>query len=144
MDLLETILKLSGVPIEGSPVENFFKRLEAISRDHPLDPKAFIVHDCSVHCQPSRGNQEVHINSMDSLTKGSGTVALKAICEIADELNVPLSLLAYGYADTPTKKLVEWYQRFGFVTGFGDAKNGFRMKRDPNPPIKLRGFTRPH
>lgn len=144
-----TTIKLGGVPFEGSAAQCFMEQLDAISKSHPLDPKAFIVDNCSVHCSPSNGNTAIHINSMDSMIKGSGTIALTKMCEIADACGVTMSLLAFGYADTPTKKLVEWYSRFGFqTTGLGNAKEGFRMKREPMltkvEPIRLKGFDRPH
>lgn len=128
------VIKLGGSPYEGSVAECFMTKLDAISKSHPLDPKAFIVDNCSVLCSPANGNRQVHISAMDSLIRGSGTIALTKMCEIADECGCPLSLLAFGYADTPTLKLVEWYERFGFVkTGMGSKKDGFRMIREPNP-----------
>lgn len=127
-------------------------KLDAISKTHPLDPKAFIVDDCSVHCTPSGGNNEIHINSMDSHIKGAGTRALSIICNLADECGISLTLLAFGYLKAPkTDKLVEWYSRFGFKAGMGNKKDGWRMRRDPMitvepapQPIKLRGFDRLH
>ncbi len=84
---------------------------------------------------------------MDSLERGSGTIALKKICALADECGVDLFLVAKGYADTPTEKLVEWYTRHGFVqSGMGNKNDGYRMLRKFAAPvqIKLRGFDRPH
>ena len=81
---------------------------------------------------------------MDSLIRGSGTIALNKICDLSDECDVELSLLAYGYSDTPTEKLVEWYSRFGFVkTGIGNNKDGWRMVRTKKS-IRLKGFDRLH
>ena len=81
---------------------------------------------------------------MDSHIKGAGTRALTIICRLADECGVGLSLVAYGYSITPTPKLVEWYSRFGFKTGMGNDKDGWRMRRDPKLYIRLKGFNRPH
>ncbi len=126
------VIKLGGVSYEGSKAECFMERLDAISKSHPLDPKAFILDNCSILCSPTNGNRQIHISAMDSLIRGSGTIALTKICELADVCNVPLTLVAFGYSDTPTLKLVEWYERFGFVkTGMGSKKDGFRMIRDP-------------
>ena len=143
-------IKISGTPYEGSPAQCFIDELHAISKSHPLDPKAFILFDCSVLCSPSNGNKDIHIHSMDSHVRGSGSLALKKLCEIADECEVGLNLIAFGYADTPTAKLVEWYTRYGFVSGMGNRTDGYRMRRDPAPSttpplIKLMGFKkRPH
>lgn len=145
MDLYETILKLSGVPYEGSPVEKFMNGLKSISREHPLDPGGFIIDDCAVHASPAEGNTKIHISDMASMIRGSGTKALEKMCVLADECGVVLRLVAKGYADTPTKKLVAWYERYGFTkTGLGSLKDGFRMERQPVKKIKLRGFDRPH
>lgn len=127
------VIKLGGVPYEGSKAECFMTKLDAISKSHPLDPKAFILDNCSVLCSPSNGNTQIHISAMDSLIKGSGTIALTKMCEIADDCDITLGLVAFGYADTPTEKLVQWYERFGFtMSGLGSKKDGFRMSRVPN------------
>lgn len=149
MDMSQSILKLSGVPLKGSPVEAFMDKLDSMTERSPLDPKEFIIDGCRVHCSPTDMNRGIRINDMQSMLKGSGTVALTKLCGLADEFGVPLSLTAKGFSakPTPTKKLVEWYSRFGFVSGMGNAKDGYQMKREPrmvSQPIKLRGFKRAH
>ena len=93
---------------------------------------------------------------MDSLVRGSGSVALQKLCDMADQYGLPITLIAKGYSITPTDRLVKWYERYGFVRGMGDNKDGYRMERKPkvtqlelqlgndNRIIKLRGFDRPH
>ncbi len=152
-------IKINSQPLEGSPAEAFLDALEEVAGQHPLDPKAFIVADCVIRCQPTDGNAGIYINSMDSMKKGSGagTAALKTLCRIADDTGAQLSLVALGYGDTPTASLVQWYVRNGFQkTGMGSETDGWRMKRpmgrlklsaDDEPQvIKLQGFDnrRPH
>ena len=140
-----TTIKLGGSPYEGSAAECFMDKLKAMSNSHPLDPQAVILDNCSVLARPSNGNRTIHISAMDSLIRGSGSIALQKLCDLADECEIELSLIAFGYADTPTKKLVEWYSRYGFVSGMGNNKDGFRMRREPKAkPIKLLGFKRLH
>lgn len=146
-DDAQKIIKLSGVPYSGSGAECFMDKFESMSRTHPLDPKARIVDNCSILCMPSNGNTRIHISHMDSLQRGSGSIALKKICDLADECGVDLSLNAKGYSDTPTEKLVEWYSRYGFVqSGIGNKNDGYRMLRKFARPvqIKLKGFDRLH
>ncbi len=141
------ILKLSGVPLKGSNVEQFMDQLKEMSEPNSFNPRGVILDNCAIVCFPSDGNRKIHISSMDSHSKGSGSIALKKLCDLADKLGVTLSLLAYGYAQTPTAKLVEWYVRHGFVkSGFGSNEDGWRMDRLPKTKlvIQLKGFDRPH
>jgi hypothetical protein len=152
------MIKLSGQPYEGSVVEKFMNDFTEMSHPHPLDPKARILENCSVLLFPAMGNMGIHISSMDSLIRGSGSAALEKLCALADQYGLPISLVAKGYSITPTDRLVNWYTRYGFEkSGIGDNKDGFRMIRKPvttqptqlsldleNPIIKLRGFTRLH
>ena len=147
MDKLnEIIIKLSGVPLANSPAEQFMKGLADLSSNHPINPLKVVIDNCSVQASPCEGNTKIHISDMASSTKGSGTKALTKLCELADQVSVPLRLVAKGYADTPTEKLVEWYTRYGFVkSGFGSNDDGWRMERAPKTIIKLSGFkSRPH
>jgi hypothetical protein len=158
MDLFETILKLSGIPLKGSPAEQFLAKLDQMAETSPLDPKEYILDGCRIHCTATDGNTGIRINDMQSMVKGSGSIALSKLCALADEFNLPLSLTAKGFSANPTpiRKLVEWYSRFGFVTGMGNMKEGYRMVRKPkgrldlsqsSEPrvIKLSGFNkRPH
>ncbi len=159
MDLLETILKLSGVPYKGSPVEQFMNKLDAMTERSPLDSGEYILDGCRIHCGPTDMNKGVRINDMQSMMKGAGSVALGKLCALADECGVYLTLTAKGFSanPTPTDVLVRWYTRFGFVSGMGNAKDGVNMKRLPKQGsldftggeepriIKLKGFAkRPH
>lgn len=149
------MIKFSGTPYEGSQVEKFMDDLESISHSHPLDPKARILHNCSVLIFPLDGNTKIHISSMDSLIRGSGSLALREICDLADRYGLDISLVALGYSITPTDRLVTWYSRYGFVkTGMGSRKDGYRMIRKAKNAsvedngastiIRLRGFDRKH
>lgn len=112
----------------------------------PLDPSELIIYNCRVH-MTRHGASVVHINDMQSMIAGAGSRALDELCKEADRLGVTLTLLAKGFSSnpTPTKKLVEWYSRFGFVTGMGNQRDGWRMERQPVARIQLRGFNRrPH
>jgi hypothetical protein len=159
MDLLETILKLSGVAYKGSPVEQFMNKLDGMTERSPLDSGEYLLDGCRIHCGPTDMNKGVRINDMQSMQKGAGSVALGKLCALADEFGVPLSLTAKGFSanPTPTPVLVKWYSRFGFVSGMGSMKDGMNMKRVPKQGkldlsgdaepriIKLRGFgKRPH
>lgn len=155
MDMMETILKLSGVAYKGSPVERFMEKLDASTERSPLDSTEYIIDGCRVHCSPTDMNRGVRINDMQSMVTGAGSIALGKLCALADEFGVPLSLTAKGFSDnpTPTKILINWYSRFGFVSGMGNFEDGMQMKRPPqgtndiptNRVITLRGFTkRPH
>lgn len=125
-------------------VEQFINDFVNMTETHPLDPKARILDNCSILLVPF--GDRVHISAMDSLIRGSGTIALTKLCDLADQHQVTISLLAKGYSITPTKRLLNWYIRFGFIqTGVGSEKEGYRMIREPKPkPIKLMGFNRLH
>lgn len=158
MTLLETILKLSGVAYKGSPVERFMEKLDTMAARSPLDHHEYILDDCRIHCGPTDMNRGVRINDMQSMSKGAGSSALGKLCALADEFGISLSLTAKGFSanPTPTKVLVQWYSRFGFVSGMGSMQDGMNMKRpakqgalaldNPQPNvITLRGFgKRPH
>jgi hypothetical protein len=62
---------------------------------------------------------------------GNGSVVLRAVCDLADEHEVTLTLKCLPFGRKPYPKsreqLAEWYQRFGFV------HHGRRMVREPHP-----------
>ena len=131
-----------GIPYEGSPAQAFMKRFEDESVAHPLN-QARILDNCQVECHPTNGNRGIHISDIRSFIKGAGTIALKHLCSIADLYGTPMSLVAKGYADTPTKVLVRWYVENGFVmSGFGSDNDGYRMLREPKRIMKLGGDNR--
>jgi GNAT superfamily N-acetyltransferase len=47
--------------------------------------------------------------------KGIGTKVMQALCEYADKKRLPIRLEAGGMMDSDHKRLMPFYERFGFV-----------------------------
>lgn len=82
---------------------------------------------------PEEGDGEfVDINSLVAVQqgKGYGTQALRIITGMADTFGVKLNLFARAMDHKPhsTKRLIEWYERHGFV-----APTDWRPYGDPDP-----------
>lgn len=61
--------------------------------------------------------------------KGSGTTVMKLICDLADEMDIELTLGVANETDdedfSDENDLIEWYERFGFEivpSGFGEER----------------------
>jgi len=67
--------------------------------------------------------------------RGNGTAVLRAVCALADEHGVELTLKCLPFGRKPYPKsrerLAEWYGRSGFVA------NGRKMVRPPRPATAL-------
>ena len=67
-----------------------------------------------------KGGEAIFLESLQALKPGGGAQALKALCEIADKLKVPIILIPTGYATAlrpsplSVEELTAYYTRFGF------------------------------
>ena len=89
----------------------------AMTHEHPFTHgmRYFADGPVLVKMSPSRDEaDEVDLDDIQSKAAGAGAKAMQAICDLADQHNVTISLYAEGYAHVPTAKLVEYYKRFGF------------------------------
>lgn len=98
----------------------FLSDLEKITTEHPFDSRSRILKSATI--EVSAYDKDIHISDIRSLApkSGAGTEAMKILINLADKHNVRLHLIAKAYSKDPkyvtdTSKLIEWYQRLGFV-----------------------------
>jgi len=127
------------------PAAKFFKDYLEGTDQHPIDRHSRLYGYSSLIVRKSidHPNNAVYISDIMSLEagKGHGSVALKALCELADEHGVTLELTAkaYGPKHLSTKQLVDWYSRYGFtVSRRGNAESGTSMVRKPHHAPKAK------
>jgi hypothetical protein len=126
-------IKLTGFGSDSradpADVEQFLDEWEGMTSPNPMVRGQRIYGDAVISLDNWGG--AIKITDIRSLKKGAGSIAMTAVCQLADRHGVPLELYAKGYADVPTEKLVPFYRRFGFEIS-GDSGEGVDMFRDPN------------
>lgn len=127
----EAVIKLGGKPGGDSPAVKMIEKFNELTGENPLNPKQRVTGNAKAEIYPV-GNVTVRLSDIQSLGGGDGTKLLKTICSLADEYGVTIKLMAYGYDNVPTEKLVEWYKRFGFESWseFEEDDDGVEMVRD--------------
>ncbi len=82
-------------------------------------------------------DEYLHIQSVQTLNSGlGGSVALHQLCELADKFGVWLHLNVYPFATDKqyiktARKLVQWYEHFGFKRKDLRMVHGVAMIRAP-------------
>lgn len=151
-----------GGTTDDTPAERFLDQVWDATYPHPFMRGQRIYGGAVIEVNKNIDNRTSGIHISDILAieprQGHGATALKALCDLADELGVTLDLTAKAYMTGPeaktrmsTKQLVDWYSKFGFVKKRGNAQDGYDMvRKSPNGAeeaptrIKLRGFKREH
>lgn len=101
----------------NAPASKFLDELEEQCTINPLNDRAIVWQNKAVLVigrSPSEPHDHVELNDIHAMVRGGGALAMKMLCELADKHGVSLYLYAKGYDTVPTKKLVEFYKRFGF------------------------------
>lgn len=116
--IAEAKIKLGGTSTPSN-VDQFFDELTSVTKQHPFNNKARILGNTAVELYYANGS--VHLSDIQSFNIGSGagTEAMEYLVSLADKHRVTLDLFAVGYASVPTKKLIAWYKKFGFVVDDG-------------------------
>lgn len=111
----ETVVKLGRTkPEPNSPSMKMMDEIESTFKKNPMNKRQYIIGNAKVELK-AFGNSTVRISDMVSMSKGSGTEALKEVCGLADKHVVFLELTTFGYSDTPTDVLVNQYKKFNFM-----------------------------
>lgn len=135
-DITEVTIKLAGFgPKKGTESdgsqERFMEAIRTVTEPNPINPRERMFPGAAVKMKIF--GKSVDIDDIRSTTRGGGRAALRQICDLADEHRVTLCLYAKGYAHTPTEKLIELYQSFGFVIDPDwHDEDGQQMERRPS------------
>lgn len=117
---------------EGSPAKMFIDKFNEITDENPLNHRQRVSGLAKAELY-ALGNTTIRLSDIQGQGGGAGTKLMNLICTLADEYDVRIKLLAYGYETIPTDKLVSWYKRFGFesMSEFEEDDEGVEMMRDP-------------
>ena len=130
----EAVIKLGKKPINSdSPASKFMDELSEVSKENPFNLRKRVIGTATVECYIDRDNI-VHLSDIMG-SNGSGSAALKLLCDLADKNDVILELFAKGYAHVSTDDLVPWYKKYGFFELNMDDPyydEGIEMHRNPN------------
>lgn len=126
----EITIKLGGMtPSADSPAQKFLDELDSITQESPFNHRQRILGSAKVEVR-GLGNTTVRLSDIQGSGSGSGTQALRVLCDLADKYDVTIKLTADGYADTSTDVLVAWYKKHGFHE-MDEVDGAVDMMRDP-------------
>jgi hypothetical protein len=130
-EIVEGVIKLGQTRAsEGSPADQLVKELNSLTQENPFNHRQRIIGAAKVEVTTS-GNSTIRLSDIQGSGQGSGSAALKLLCDLADKYIVTIKLSAYGYDKTPTEDLVRWYEKFGFSAEPTDVEDGVDMMRTP-------------
>jgi GNAT superfamily N-acetyltransferase len=122
-----------------TPVQAFLDEYYAGTTEHPFDRRSRLYGNASLTIYPSPDDPQTTVRLSDIMSldpfRGHGGLALRVLCDLADEKGVAIELTAKAYGRMEefmdTRKLVQWYERYGFeiIENYGD--DGVDMIRTP-------------
>lgn len=126
----ELTIKLGKTtPDPDSPTQRLLDELDSISQESPFNHRQRLIGSAKVEVR-GQGNSSIRLSDIQGSGSGSGTQALRAICDLADKHGVTIKLSADGYADTSTEALVAWYKKHGFEV-LDEVDGAVDMMRNP-------------
>lgn len=131
--LTEAPIKLGKTSADdGSPVKQMIEKFDSLTQENPINHRQRVLGLAKAQLY-ALGNTTIRLSDIQGQGGGAGTTLMNLICDLADEFDVRIKLLAYGYDSIPTEKLVSWYKRFGFesISEFEEDDEGVEMLRDP-------------
>jgi hypothetical protein len=153
-DLSEAgVIKLRGFGPKtvdpDSPATKMLRDVETQCAANPLNDRQLVYRNVAVFelfrdFDDREGSLE--LKDIRSIAKNGGKQTMDMLCGLADQYGVRLTLFAKGYAHTPTKALVQFYDGYGFqalddishldhVT-HGTPHDGVEMERAPKTSNK--------
>jgi hypothetical protein len=125
-----TIIKL-GKQAPNPKLDDFMKDYWEHTTQHPWTEQVRIFQN-KVALEVRKFGSKIHIGDISTLApkSGAGTEALKFLTALADKHGVTLEGIAKAYHTdkskiTSTPRLVQWYQKHGFIIGDGDKYDGY-------------------
>jgi hypothetical protein len=113
----ESVIKLT--PSDPN-VKTYLSEVSSWGKENPFNYNEYIIDN--VKLELSNARDKVRINFIGSISpkKGDGTKLMNRLIELADKMNIKLSLSPDVVGDEGIKdirKLIGWYKRFGFKGG---------------------------
>jgi hypothetical protein len=115
---LKEALKLGGDSSGKKAVHAAIEDIWALGYVNPFANKETVIDD-AVAVDVGHFDNKVMLNSIRSFERGKGnaTGVMHKLCAIADKHQVAMTVIAepFGNEKVDKSKLIQWYQKFGFV-----------------------------